>query len=141
MLGQWMDHFVKIRTPACDEVASVKFFHLGHCKHCGINVQAICDANCRFTAVSAAALGGTNDCTAIKETRWPQKINSLPLTTFVVGDNAHTCMEHLPAPFEGTNKNDHSKDCHNCHLSQCRIRIGCTLGGWWLASGACSEGH
>ena len=48
---------VKIRTPTCNEVANVKSFCSGHHKHCGMNVQAICDANCRFTAVSAAAPG------------------------------------------------------------------------------------
>ena len=119
---------VKIRTPKSKEVAHVKSFHSGHCKHCGINVQAICDANCRFSAVSAAAPGGTNDCAAIKETTLPEKINSLPLTAFIVGDNAHTCTEHLLTPFKGTNKNDHSKDCFNCHLSQCRIGIECAFG-------------
>ena len=119
---------VKIRTPSSKQVGHVKSFHSGHHKHCGINVQAICDANCRFSAVSAAAPGGTNDCAAIKETTFPQKINSLPLTAFVVGDNAHTCTEHLLTPFKGTNKNDHSKDCFNHHLSQCRIRIECAFG-------------
>ena len=119
---------VKTRTPTCTEVANVKYFHSGHHKHYGINVQAICDANCRFIAVSAAAPGGTNDCAAIKETTLPQKINNLPWTRFVVGDNAYTCTEHLLTPFKGTNKNDHSKDCFNYHLSQCRIRIECSFG-------------
>ena len=104
------------------------FFHSGCHKHSGINVQAICDANCRFTAVSAAAPGGTNDCTAIKETTLPDKINSLPLTAFVVGDNAHTCTEHLLTPFKGTSRNDHTKDFCNHHLSQCRIKIECAFG-------------
>ena len=58
----------------------------------------------------------------------PQKINSLPLTACVVGDNAHTCTERLLTPFEGTKKKDFSKDCHNNHLSQCRIRIECAFG-------------
>ena len=59
---------VQIRTPTCNEVAHVKSLHSGHCTHCGIIVQEICDANSRFTAVSTAAPGGTNDCAAIKET-------------------------------------------------------------------------
>ena len=82
---------VKTRTPTCNEVANVKFCCSGHHMCCGINVQAIHDASCRFAAVSAVAPGGTNDATAIKETTLPWKINNLPWTRFVVGDNACTC--------------------------------------------------
>ena len=42
---------VKIRTPACKKVGHVKAFHSGHCGAHSVNVQAICDSNCKFAAV------------------------------------------------------------------------------------------
>ena len=56
------------------------------------------------------------------------KIDSLPLTRFVVGDSAHTCTEHLLTPLKGIERNDHPKDHFKCHLSQHRIRIECSFG-------------
>ncbi len=57
-----------IKVPRADYVANVRSFFSGHYQRYGINVQACCDACCRFTAFSATCPGGTNDALAFL--RW-----------------------------------------------------------------------
>jgi DDE superfamily endonuclease len=54
-----------IQTPATTETGHVKSYFSGHYQaYYGINVQAACDAHCRFVYASLAAHGGTNDIVA-----------------------------------------------------------------------------
>ena len=117
----------KTKMPASNEAASAKALCSDHHKRHGVNVQATCDADRRFTALSAAAPGGANDCAAVKATTLPQKISSLPWARLMVGGDTHACTEHLLTPFEGIEESDHSKGCFNHHLSQHRTRVECSF--------------
>jgi DDE superfamily endonuclease len=92
---------LKIQTPNPNETGNVKAYFSGHYQQYGINVQAICDHHCRFTHVSIAAPGGTNDIAAYRKTTLPDIIEKLPRGYFVIGDNAYVCTEHLLTPFCG----------------------------------------
>ena len=73
--------------------------------------------------------GGTNDIVAYKcSSTFPDKVEGLPLTHYVVGDNAYTPTEHVLVPFSGSEKEDPGKDAHNYRLSQLRIRIELCFG-------------
>jgi DDE superfamily endonuclease len=90
---------LKIQTPSSKECGHVKSFFSGHYHGYGINVQAVCDRHCRFTAVGIAAPGGTNDVVAITNTHIPKLIEELPSGYFIIGDNAYSCSENLLTPF------------------------------------------
>ena len=72
--------------------------------------------------------GGTNDIAAYRPSSLPDKVESLHLTRYVVGDNAYTPTEHVLVPFSGSEKEDPGKDAYNYHLSQLRIRIEMCFG-------------
>jgi hypothetical protein len=57
-----------IQTPSTTETGHVKSYFSGHYQAYGINVQAACDACCRFVYASLAAPGGTNDIVAFQKT-------------------------------------------------------------------------
>ena len=86
---------MKIQTP------SISFFS-GHYQTYGINVQAACDAKCRFiTSVCVAASGGTNDIAAFRKCPLFQQVQRLPIGNYIIGDNAYICTENLLTPFSG----------------------------------------
>ena len=62
-------------------------------------------------------LGGTNDIAAYRRSGLLDKVESLPLTWYVVGDNVYTPTENLLVPFSGTGKEDPGKNAYNYHLS------------------------
>jgi hypothetical protein len=92
---------VKIRTPQPSETGHVKSYFSGHYQLYGINIQAVCDHNCRFVNVSCAAPGGTNDIRAYQQTPLPNLIEQMPLGLYIVGDNAYVCTDRLLTPFSG----------------------------------------
>ena len=78
--------------------------------------------------MNCSSPGGTNDIAAYRRSSLPDKVEALPLTRYVVGDNAYTPTEHLLVPFSGSEKEDSGKDCYNYYLSQLRIRIEMCFG-------------
>jgi hypothetical protein len=80
-----MDGFV----PTADSVANVRSFFSGHYQQYGINVQACCDAYCRFTTFSATSPGGTNDALAFLKWKFSKCLKDLMEAFIVLGDNAY----------------------------------------------------
>ena len=72
--------------------------------------------------------GSTNDVVAYRRSGLPDKVEALPLTRYVVGDNAYTPTEHVLTPFSGSEKDDPAKDAYNFYVSQVRIRIEMCFG-------------
>ena len=72
--------------------------------------------------------GGTNDIVAYRHSGLPDMVEALPLTRYIVGDNAYIPTEHVLVPFSGSEKEDPGKDAYNYHLSQLRIRIEMCFG-------------
>jgi DDE superfamily endonuclease len=92
---------LKIQTPASKDVGNVKSFFSGHYQTYGINVQAACDYQSRFTSVCIAAPGGSNDIAAFRKTPLQAIVNALPVGKYIIGDNAYICSENLLTPFSG----------------------------------------
>ena len=104
-------------------------FFSGHYQRYGLNVQAMCDANCRFIFFCIAGPGKTNDfrafsrCLELRE--W---IDNLPTGFFVIGDNAYGLTNKLLVPFSGAQKALPYNRTYNFYLSQLRIRIEMSFG-------------
>ena len=119
---------LKVRTPSKNKTGNVKAYFSGHYQTYGINVQAACDSRCRFVYCAPIAPGGANDITAFRKTGLSKVIESLPVGTYVIGDNAYVCSEHLLTPFSGCERNEPRKDTYNFFISQMRIRIEMAFG-------------
>ena len=92
---------MKIQTPSRSKTGNVKSYFSGHYQTYGINVQAACDAKCRFISVCIAAPGGTNDIAAFRKCPLFQEVQSLPIGNYIIGDNAYVCTENILTPFSG----------------------------------------
>ena len=95
----------------------------GHYCTYGVNIQAMCDADCRFTFFSLAAPGKTNDNVAIKKTSLPAWLESLPLGYFIAADCAYSLTEHFFTPYSRPQRFLERNDNFNFFLSQLCIRI------------------
>jgi hypothetical protein len=88
----------------------------------GINVQAICDAQCRFTYLSCRSPGGTGDSRAFHGTALNHFLHEIPQGFYVVGDAAYSFSATLLIPYSGADKRNRQNDVFNSHLSQLRIK-------------------
>jgi DDE superfamily endonuclease len=86
---------LRIQTPSAREVGNVKAFFSGHYRAYGVNVQAMCDSQCRFIYCCLAAPGGSNDIAAFRKSSLANFVESLPIGKYIIGDNAYICTEHL----------------------------------------------
>ena len=113
----------QIRVPSAHEVTRVKSYFSGHYQCYGVNVQATCDARCRFTSLSVICPSATLDSKSFYASNIYNTISQLPAGFFVVGDNAYTLSSTLLIPYSGATKLNPSRDAFNFFLSQLRIRI------------------
>ncbi len=60
-------YHLQIQTPSKAEAKNVKSFFLGHYQTYGVNVQAACDSNCRFSFLGIAGPGVMGDREAIDQ--------------------------------------------------------------------------
>jgi hypothetical protein len=80
----------------------------GHYCVYGVNIQAMCDADCRFLFVSVAAPGKTNDSVAIRKTYLQTWAEALPPGYFIAMDFAYSLSEHVITPYSGP---QHYSEC------------------------------
>jgi DDE superfamily endonuclease len=123
-------YLLLIQTPTSSEVGNVRSFFNGHYQAYGVNVQAACDSNCRFTFVGIAGPGVMADRDAIDEVKLGSMIESLPYGYVSIGDAAYNCTEHICALFCGDAAKKKQNDAFNFYGSQCRIRIEMAFG--WM---------
>jgi hypothetical protein len=119
-----------IKSPTAADAGDVgtgRYFN-GHYSCPGINVQAVCDAHCRFTAIDASFPGSTNDARAFRDTGVARMLGSLPAGMYIIGDNVYPVGEHLLTPFSRNQIVDEYHDSFNFHASQLRIRIEMAFG-------------
>jgi len=120
---------LRISAPTLKQAKNAKSFFSGHYQDFGMNVQAVCDSQCRFTYASVAAPGGWNDLAVYRQSGIATQIERLPLGKYIIADNAYyICTEHVLTPFSGPEKYEIPKDAYNFFLSQARIRIEMTFG-------------
>ena len=77
--------------------------------------------------MACQAPGGSNDITAYRNSTLPSYMEDLPVSRFIVGDNAYVPSEHLLTPLSGNDRLDPRLDAYNYYLSQVRMRIEMNL--------------
>jgi len=94
-IGALDGYLMRITAPSHRECDNVSAYFSGHYCTYGVNVQAVCDADCRVNFYSLTALGKTNDNISIKKTSLPAWLNSLPPGCFAASDCAYSLSEHI----------------------------------------------
>jgi hypothetical protein len=74
---------------------------LGHYQQNGVNIQAMCDAHCRFTFLGVGGQGVTKDRQAVKQSGLSQLIENLPPGYIAIGNCAYQPTENLIPIFGG----------------------------------------
>ena len=126
-------YLLSIDVPNTKEAGNVRSYFSGHYQRYGINIQACCDANSRFTYFEIAGPGSANDRFAIQEKNCmgislSATIEGLPPGYVVIGDPAYECTEHLVSLFYGNQKRNLLNNNFNYAASCCRIRIEMAFG-------------
>lgn len=117
-----------IRAPSAKEVPDVSAFFSGHYLTYGINVQAMCDASCRFTGYSFNSPGKVSDSVALKKWRICTDFEKLPFGYYIIGDNAYILAPSMLVPFTKPEIKSPEHSAYNFYLSQLRIRIEMAFG-------------
>lgn len=94
-------------------------------KKYAINMQGVCDADCRFIAFSAKHPGGTNDAPAFSNSKLIDICMSQIFPFHWNGDNAYSLSETCMIPFPGVNLHitHPEQEAFNFWHSQLRITI------------------
>jgi hypothetical protein len=127
-IGALDGYLMRITAPSFAECRNVGAYFSGHFCTYGVNVQAMCDADCHFIFLCLAAPGKTNDSVAIRKTSLPAWLDTLPPGYFTAADCAYSITEHLVAPYSGPQQYIEAYDNFNFYLSQLRIRIEMAFG-------------
>ena len=93
-------------------------------------MQALCDAEGRFTFASTRCAGPTHDATAFAITGLQtalEKKKILPEGYWIAGDEAYPCSEYLLTPWSGRDLPS-DKDSFNFYHSRLRTIIECAFG-------------
>jgi hypothetical protein len=121
-------YHLQITTPSKKEAKNVRSFYSGHYQTYGMNVQASCDHNCKFSFIGVAGPGVLGDREAINQIPLGSLIENLPGLFCAIGDCAYTPTEHLVPIFRGDQAKYHRNDNFNFFASQLRIRIEMAFG-------------
>jgi DDE superfamily endonuclease len=121
-------YLLKIYTPHKKEVGNVRKFFSGHYQCHGINIQAVCDHNCRFIYMSTNSPGSTNDREAYKQTSVEKLLSNIPPQYVIIGDAAYQPTERVIPLYYGVSRKEEDCDNFNFFGSQLRIRIEMSFG-------------
>jgi DDE superfamily endonuclease len=100
-LDRWLCH---IKVPTAKDTANIAAYFSGHYQHHGVNVQACCNATCKFTYLSIRSPGGTGDTRVFAYgTALQHFLEVIPRGFYVVADSAYTLSSTLLVPFSGAN--------------------------------------
>lgn len=116
---------IAIKFPSRRQARNQTRFYSGSKKKACLNVQAVCDAMCRFYLMCAKHCGSTNDSDAFNTSTLSEIIALLLFPYHINGDNAYPCTEQVMVPFAGVNLHltDPVKETYNFYHSQLRITI------------------
>lgn len=121
-------YLLPIITPWKSQAKNVRSYFSGHYQRYGINIQACCDAHCRFTFVGIGGPGVTKDRSAVKESGLSDLIEALPSGYVCIADCAYQPSEKLVPVFGGDLALQRDNDNFNYFASQLRIRIEMAFG-------------
>ncbi|CAM9724020.1 unnamed protein product, partial [Hapterophycus canaliculatus] len=115
---------IKMKKPGKREHVCPDRFFSGHKKCVGLNMQAICDSNFVFTAVSITLPASVNDRTAWRTLGFAALAASLPGKYYLLGDAAYPSSSKVLVPFPGSLMPDQPfKDAYNYFQSSGRMPI------------------
>jgi hypothetical protein len=120
---------IKIAKPSKDCVADPMSYY-NRKGFFALNIQDICDADCRFLWFSAATVDSTHDSTAFSCNRLAKKLCddcAMDARWSVAADEAYGVSASIVPPYSGSNLSP-AKDAFNFYLSSCRIVIECAFG-------------
>ena len=106
-----------------------KKFFCGRKKRYGLNMQAICDHNKKFTFVDISHPASTSDYLAFGSSTICKLLESpgfLANGLSIYGDNAYVNTPFMTSPFKAVSKG--VKDAFNFYHSQLQINIECAFG-------------
>ena len=121
-------YLLSIVTPAKKHARNVRSYFSGHYQKYGINIQACCDAHCRFLFLGIGGPGVTGDRMAVTESGLFELIESLPQGYVCIGDCAYQPTEKLVPIFGGNSALQKDNDNFNFFASQLRIRVEMAFG-------------
>ena len=104
-------------------------FYCGQKGKFGLNLQAVCDAKCRFTYISLQHPTSASDYLAfITSSLYGQLTEGegLPAGYCLYGDNAYVNEPYMVVPFQAMSNGP--KDSYNFYHLQVRINIECAFG-------------
>ena len=96
-----------------------------------INLQAIADADWKFSWFSMETAGGTHDSLAFKVSELGRLLaqKGLPEGYWIAGDDAYACTEYLLTPYSKQScRGCDERDNFNFYQSRCRINVECAFG-------------
>lgn len=117
---------IKIQCPSSTKYQNQCHYYSGNKKLYCLNMQACCDAQYKFIAVSCKHVGSTNDGSAFA-TGLQQICDQQVFPYHWNGDNAYSASRTMMVPIMGASLT-HLEDAFNFYHSQVRIRIECTFG-------------
>ena len=121
-------YLLSTNTPTKHYAKNVRQYFSGHYQKYGINIQASCDADCRFTFLGVGGPGVTKDRTGIQESGLYNRVEGLPQGYICVADCAYMSTEKMIAVFGGDLALKKENDNFNFFISQLRIRIEMDFG-------------
>jgi hypothetical protein len=121
-------YLLAINTPSKKYAKNVRSYFSGHYQRNGVNIQAMCDAHCRFTFLGVGGPGVTKDRQAVKRSGLSELIENLPPGYIAIGDCAYQPTETLIPIFGGDLALIKENDNFNYFASQLRIRIEMAFG-------------
>ena len=104
-------------------------FYCGWKGKFGLNLQAVCNAQCQFTYISLQHPASASDYLAfVTSSLYGQLMEGegLPAGYCLYGDNTYVNESYMAMPFQATSNGP--KDPYNFYHSQVRINIKCTFG-------------
>ncbi len=118
----------EIYAPPKEIVGNVRSYFSGHYQKNCVNIQAACDANCKFQYFAVAGPGNISDRKALEVCELGKLIRRLPGNFVAIGDAAYPPLVHLCPLYYGADKTNKFCDNFNYFGSQLRIRIEMAFG-------------
>jgi hypothetical protein len=121
-------YHLQITTPSKKDAKNVRSFYSGHYQTYGVNVQASCNHNCKFSFIGVAGPGVLGDREALQQVSLGSLIEKLPGLFCAIGDCAYSPTEHPVWIFRGSQAKNHKNDNFNFYASQLQIQIEMSFG-------------
>lgn len=125
-------YLMRITTPSKKETDNIRSFFSGHYQCYGVNIQGVCDSECRFLHLCITGPGVMHDRAAFAEkingVSLKEIVEQLPMGYVIVADCAYEASENVTPIYAGNDARNKDYDNWNYYASQLRIRIEMAFG-------------